>query len=119
MAEPAAPSYQALAVECPLLVCLPGCAVQGEVGMSEAQVMHFCLGGGLDDGITSYDGALLQATERLKQLLLVHGSWAAVAAALAQQPEQLTMSWQGLGTLLPEAQQRAWRAVGALEAEDE
>ena len=87
--------------------------------MSEAQVMRFCLGGGLDDGITSYDGALLQATERLKQLLLVHGSWAAVAAALAQQPEQLTMSWQGLGSLLPEAQRRAWRAVGALEAEDE
>ncbi|PRW59376.1 betaine aldehyde dehydrogenase isoform A [Chlorella sorokiniana] len=93
--------------------------LQGEVGMSEAQIMHFCLAGGLDDGVTSYDGALLQALERLKQLLLVHGSWAAVAAALAQQPEQLTMSWQGLGTVLPEAQRRAWQAVGAMEAEDE
>lgn len=87
--------------------------------MNEAQVMQFCLGGGLDDGTTAYDGALLQATERLKQLLLVHGSWAAVAGALAQQPEQLTMSWQGLGTLLPEAQRRAWQAVGAMESEEE
>lgn len=87
--------------------------------MSEAQLMQFCLAGGLDDGVTAYDGALLQATERLKQLLLVHGSWAAVADALAEQPAQLTMSWQGLGTLLLGAQRRAWQAVAAMEADDE
>lgn len=100
---------------------LPACAafVQGEVGMSEAQLMQFCLAGGLDDGVTAYDGALLQATERLKQLLLVHGSWAAVADALAEQPAQLTMSWQGLGTLLLGAQRRAWQVVAAMEADDE
>lgn len=86
--------------------------------MSEAQLLQFCLGGGLDSSLTAYDGALLQATERLKQLLLVHGSWPVVAAALAAQPEQLTMSWQGLGSLLPEAQRQAWRAAGALAGED-
>lgn len=86
--------------------------------MGEGQLLQFCLGGGLDGSITAYDGALQQATERLKQLLLVHGSWPAVAVALAAQPEQLTMSWQGLGSLLPEAQRQAWRAAGALGSDD-
>lgn len=47
----------------------------------------------------------------------VHGTWPAVAAALAEQPDQLCMSWQGLGSLLEAPRQRAaWRAAGALEA---
>ncbi len=47
----------------------------------------------------------------------VHGTWPAVAAALAEQPEQLCMSWQGLGSLLEAPRQRAaWRTAGALEA---
>lgn len=47
----------------------------------------------------------------------MHGSWPAVAAALAEQPEQLTLSWQGLGSLLEVPEQAAaWRAVGAIEA---
>lgn len=58
-----------------------------------------------------------QIASRLCAPRQVHGTWPAVAAALAQQPDQLYMSWQGLGSLLEVPQQQAaWRAVGAMEA---
>ncbi|KAL4447860.1 hypothetical protein ABPG75_005079 [Micractinium tetrahymenae] len=87
------------------------------VGLSEGQLVEFALAGGLDGGPARSEAALARATARLKQLLLVHGTWHAVAAALAEQPEQLCMSWQGLGSLLEAPQQRAaWQAVAAMEA---
>lgn len=50
----------------------------------------------------------------------VYGSWPATAAALAATPEVLHMSWQGLESLLAEAQQRAaWRSVSALMQQQE
>lgn len=44
--------------------------------MSEAQLIKFALGGGLDDGSTANEAALEAAVDRLKHLLLV-GGWAA------------------------------------------
>ena len=49
--------------------------------------------------------------------LQVYGGWRPVAAALAQQPELLALSWQGLEALLQEpAQRQAWRAVQGMAA---
>lgn len=82
--------------------------------MSEAQQLSFVLGGGLDGGATLSDPALERATDRLKQLLLVYGSWPAVAAALAAAPEALHLSWRGLGGALDGERRAAWQRATAV-----
>lgn len=88
--------------------------------MSEDQQLAFVLGGGLDGGATLSEPALDRCTDRLKQLLLVYGSWPAVAAALAAAPEALHLSWSGLGSsLLGDEQRAAWERVTALQQQQE